>query len=47
MKRNDFELIKEMQTKNYKNIYYSWKICDFRPREDKDWKIGLRIKEVK
>ena len=41
----DFELIREMKKDNYKKCYSMRNFCDFRPREDKDWKIGL-ITEV-
>ena len=41
----DMELIKEIKNENYKRFYIKKNFCDFRTREDKEWKMGI-IKEI-
>ena len=42
---NNIELIKEIKKDNYKKLYSKRKYCDFKVRENGNWKIGL-ITEV-
>ena len=37
----ELELIKELKKDNYKKLYLIRKYCDYRTREDKDWKFGI------
>ena len=37
----ELELIKELKKDNYKKLYLVRKYCDFRTREDKEWKYGI------
>ena len=41
----EIELIKEIKNENYKRFYIKRKFCDFRTREDKEWKVGI-INEI-
>ena len=38
---NEEELLKEIQSNNYKQFYFKYKFCDFRTGEDKPWKVGI------
>jgi hypothetical protein len=48
-KKNDEEfsknmkLIEQMKKDNYKDYYSNYKFCDFRPRENTDWHLGIII----